>query len=48
VLFDERATLKAGKRLVKLLGWYETLGHAERILDVIRHYGSLDEKEAGR
>jgi len=48
VLYDERATLKAGRRLVKLLGWYETRGHAQRILDVIGHYAALDTKETPR
>jgi glyceraldehyde 3-phosphate dehydrogenase len=42
LLFDSRATLKAGKRIVKVLGWYESLGHACRVLDVIRQYSQLD------
>ena len=42
LLFDSRATLKAGKRIVKALAWYESLGHACRVLEVVRHYGSLD------
>jgi glyceraldehyde 3-phosphate dehydrogenase len=46
VLFDEPGTIKAGRRLVKLLGWYETRGHANRILDVIAHYAALDGREA--
>jgi glyceraldehyde 3-phosphate dehydrogenase len=41
LLFDSRATLKAGKRIVKALAWYESLGHACRVLDVVRHYGRL-------
>ena len=41
LLFDSRATLKAGKKIVKALGWYESLGHACRVLEVVRHYGSL-------
>jgi glyceraldehyde 3-phosphate dehydrogenase len=48
VLFDEPATLKAGRRLVKVLGWYETLGHAARILDVLALYASLDAKAGAR
>ena len=44
LLFDSRATLKAGKNIVKVLAWYETLGHACRVLDVVRHYGLLDQK----
>jgi len=42
LLFDSRATLKAGKRIVKALAWYESLGHACRVLDVVRHYSKLD------
>ncbi|MBI2997041.1 MAG: glyceraldehyde-3-phosphate dehydrogenase [Deltaproteobacteria bacterium] len=42
LLFDSRATLKAGKRIVKVLAWYESLGHACRVLDVVRHYRRLD------
>jgi len=46
VLYDQPGTIKAGKRLVKLLGWYESRGHANRILDVIEHYAALDAKGA--
>jgi glyceraldehyde 3-phosphate dehydrogenase len=42
LLFDSRATIKAGKKIVKALAWYESLGHACRILDVVRHYSNLD------
>jgi glyceraldehyde 3-phosphate dehydrogenase len=42
LLFDTRATLKAGKKIVKTLAWYESLGHACRVLDVVRHYTKLD------
>ena len=42
LLFDTRATLKAGKKIVKTLAWYESLGHACRVLDVVRHYNKLD------
>jgi glyceraldehyde-3-phosphate dehydrogenase/erythrose-4-phosphate dehydrogenase len=42
LLFDSRATIKAGKKIVKLLAWYESLGHACRVLDVVRQYGCLD------
>jgi glyceraldehyde 3-phosphate dehydrogenase len=42
LLFDSRATIKAGKRIVKVLAWYESLGHACRVLDVVRRYGRLD------
>lgn len=42
LLFDQQATLKAGQHLVKTIGWYETLGHACRIIDVVRLYDQLD------
>ena len=42
LLFDSQATIKAGKRIVKVLAWYESLGHACRVLDVVRHYSRLD------
>ncbi len=41
LLFDLRATLKAGKKVVKVLAWYESLGHACRVLDVVGQYGRL-------
>ncbi|MEZ5569969.1 MAG: glyceraldehyde 3-phosphate dehydrogenase NAD-binding domain-containing protein [Halioglobus sp.] len=46
LLFDARGTIKAGDTIVKTLGWYESLGHAARLLDVVRLYAALDEKEA--
>jgi glyceraldehyde 3-phosphate dehydrogenase len=42
LLFDSQATLKAGKKIVKVLAWYESLGHACRVLDVVRRYRELD------
>jgi glyceraldehyde-3-phosphate dehydrogenase/erythrose-4-phosphate dehydrogenase len=42
LLFESRATIKAGKRIVKTLAWYESLGHACRVLEVVRHYSRLD------
>lgn len=42
LLFDSRATIKAGKKIVKALAWYESLGHACRVLDVVRRYSKLD------
>jgi glyceraldehyde 3-phosphate dehydrogenase (phosphorylating) len=42
VLFDLRATLKAGQRMIKTLSWHESLGHAQRILDVLRGYAALE------
>jgi glyceraldehyde 3-phosphate dehydrogenase len=41
LLFDARATIKAGKKIVKTLAWYESLGHACRVLDVVRRYARL-------
>src|SRR6185503_8631991 len=42
LLFDSRATLRAGKKIVKALGWYESLGHACRVLEVVRQYSKLE------
>jgi glyceraldehyde 3-phosphate dehydrogenase len=42
LLFDTQATEKAGRHLIKALGWYENLGHAARLLDVVRLYHQLD------
>jgi glyceraldehyde 3-phosphate dehydrogenase len=42
LLFDSRATLKAGKKIVKVLAWYESLGHACRVLDVVRQYSKFE------
>jgi len=43
LLFDTKGTLKGGKRMIKTLSWYESLGHAGRILDVARLYNTLDQ-----
>src|SRR6056297_591841 len=48
LLFDARGTIKAGASIVKTLGWYENLGHAARLLDVVRLYAALDAREAAR
>lgn len=40
LLFDAPGTQRAGTRMVKALGWYETLGHACRVLDVVRRYAT--------
>jgi glyceraldehyde 3-phosphate dehydrogenase len=48
LLFDTQATLKAGKKIIKMLAWYETLGHACRVLDVVQHYRRFDENGGGR
>ena len=42
VLFDAPGTIKAGSRMIKLLGWYENLGHAARLLDVARLYAEME------
>lgn len=43
--FDAQGTLKAGKHFIKTLGWYETRGHAARILEVARLYAAADQRE---
>ncbi len=42
ILVDLKGTLKAGSRLIKLLAWHESLGHARRILDLAALYAGLD------
>jgi len=42
LLFDVKGTIKAGSHTVKTLAWYENLGHAARLLDVVRLYTNLD------
>ena len=42
LLVDLQGTQRAGEKLVKLLAWHETLGHAMRILDLIACYAELD------
>ena len=42
ILVDLKGTLKAGSRLIKVLAWHESLGHARRILDLAALYGGLD------
>ena len=46
LLFDARGTIKAGDNIIKTLSWYENLGHAARLLDVVRLYAQLDKQEA--
>jgi glyceraldehyde 3-phosphate dehydrogenase len=45
LLFDTKGTIKAGSTIIKTLSWYENLGHAARLLDVVRLYAALDRKE---
>lgn len=42
LLFDTKGTIKAGASIVKTLSWYENLGHAARLLDVVRLYAGLE------
>ncbi|MGI9286422.1 MAG: type I glyceraldehyde-3-phosphate dehydrogenase [Pseudomonadales bacterium] len=42
VLFDLKGTLKGGRRMVKTLTWYESLGHACRMLDVVKRYDAFE------
>lgn len=46
VIFDLQGTLKAGRRMIKTLAWYEELSHARRILEVARLYQDLARLEA--
>jgi glyceraldehyde 3-phosphate dehydrogenase len=46
LLFDTQATEKAGKHTIKAIGWHENLGHAARLLDVVRLYAHLDGQSA--
>ena len=46
LLFDTQGTIKAGNNMIKTLSWYENLGHAARLLDVVRLYSKLDQQEA--
>ena len=45
LLFDTKGTIKAGEFTVKTLCWYENLGHAARLLDVVRLYQQLDSQQ---
>jgi glyceraldehyde 3-phosphate dehydrogenase len=45
LLFDTQGTIKAGNNTIKALGWHENLGHAARLLDVLRLYAALDAQE---
>ena len=37
-----RAPSRPGNTIIKTLSWYENLGHAARLLDVVRLYSNLD------
>ena len=42
ILVDLDGTLKAGSKMIKVLAWHETLGHASRILDLAAMYANLE------
>ena len=42
LLVDLTGSIKAGKRIFKLIAWHETMGHAARKLDVASLYQGLD------
>ena len=44
LLVDLKGCMPAGARMLKILAWHESLGHARRILDVIQAYSSLNER----
>ncbi len=44
VLYDLLGTMKAGSNIVKTLAWYESLGHACRLMDIVRLYDAIDQK----
>ena len=41
ILIDLKGTLKAGNKQIKVLAWHESLGHAQRILDLVAAYAKL-------
>jgi glyceraldehyde 3-phosphate dehydrogenase len=41
LLVDLQGMSRSGRRLVKVLGWHETLGHAQRMLEVAQLYHQL-------
>ncbi len=45
LLFDVPGTIKAGDTIIKTLSWYENLGHAARLLDVVRLYATVNAAE---
>ena len=46
LLVDLQGSMKAANKMVMLIGWHETLGHAKRILDVAALYSERDCNEA--
>ncbi len=47
MLVDLKGTMKAGTRMLKLICWHESLGHAQRILDITKLYADLDANANG-
>ena len=45
ILVDLKGTLKAGSKMIKVLAWHETLGHASRILDLAAMYADLEQPQ---
>lgn len=45
LLYDLKGTIKAGDKIIKTLSWYETRGHAARLLDVVRLYQQFDRQQ---
>lgn len=45
LVFDIKGTVKAGDHTIKALSWYENLGHAARLLDVVRLYADIDRQQ---
>jgi len=42
LLVDLQGSMLAGSSMAKLLAWHEPLGHAQRLLDVVLAYATLD------
>ena len=42
LLVDLKGCMPAGARMLKILAWHESLGHARRILDVVGAYAKID------
>ncbi len=42
LLVDLKGTMKAGARMLKLICWHESLGHAQRLIDIAKLYADLD------
>ena len=46
LLVDLKGCMPAGARMLKILAWHESLGHASRILDAIGAYSKIDANSA--